>query len=194
MAPGARSKFVPPCSKLRSFEIKFAVLKKVLVTLLGFVGGPRSDSAPGGLFPLAPSLRPSAHRLASASYYTAADFVQYGVRNCESTLMQLWKFFTVSLAMHQTTMKTKGRQLQRACKTRWLSSVATLRARGEILAIWAALKQLSENKNDAIGVVLLRLIKTKSFNMVSSFCQHWHLTRHEIEYVSLQESTDQKCL
>ena len=35
-------------------------------------------------------------------------FVQYGVRNCESTLMQLWKCFTVSpllsacLAMHQT--------------------------------------------------------------------------------------------
>jgi len=55
-------------------------------------------------------------------------FVQYGVRNCESTLMQLWKCFTVSrlrsacLAMHQTTMKTKGRQLQRACKTIWLSS------------------------------------------------------------------------
>ena len=51
-------------------------------------------------------------------------FVQYGVRKCESTLMQLWKCFTVSpiraacLAMYQTTMKVKGRQLQRACKTR----------------------------------------------------------------------------
>ena len=59
--------------------------------------------------------------------------VRHGVRNCESTSMQLWKFFTVSplrsacLAMHQTTMKTKGPQLQRACKARWLSSEATVR-------------------------------------------------------------------
>ena len=62
-------------------------------------------------------------------------FVQYGVRNCESTLMQIWKCFTVSplrsacLAMHQTTMKTKGQQLQRASKTRWLSSEATARGK-----------------------------------------------------------------
>ena len=40
-------------------------------------------------------------------------FVQYGVRNCESALMQLWKCFTVSpmrsacLEMHQTTTKKK---------------------------------------------------------------------------------------
>jgi len=39
-------------------------------------------------------------------------FVQCGVRNCENTLLQLWKCFTVSpllsacLVMHQTTMKT----------------------------------------------------------------------------------------
>jgi len=78
--------------------------------------------------------------------------------------------------MHQTTMKTKDRQLQRACKTRWLSSEATVRARGEILAILAALKQLSENKNDVMCVVLPQLIKTKNFNMVLSFFQHWHLT------------------
>jgi len=77
-------------------------------------------------------------------------FVQYDVRNCESTLMQLRKCFTVSplwlayLEMYQTTMMTKGRQLQRACKTRWLSSEATVRGRSEILAIWAALKQLSK--------------------------------------------------
>jgi len=41
-------------------------------------------------------------------------FVQYGVRNCEISLMQLWKCFTVSplrLAC-LTTMKEKGRQLQ----------------------------------------------------------------------------------
>jgi len=74
--------------------------------------------------------------------------------------------------MHQTAMKTKGRQLQRACKTWWLSSEATARARSEISAVWAALKQLSENKNDAMHVVLLQLIKTKKFNMVVSFCQH----------------------
>jgi len=99
------------------------------------------------------------------------QFVQYDVRNCEGTLMQLWKWFAVlplrsaCLAMHQTTMKTKGQQLQRACKARWLSSEATLRARSEVLGICAALKQLSENKNDAMCVVLLRLIKTKKLNM-----------------------------
>jgi len=47
-----------------------------------------------------------------------------------------------------------------------------VRARSEILAMWAALKQLSENKNDAMCVVLLRLTKTKNFNMVLSFSQH----------------------
>ena len=55
-------------------------------------------------------------------------FVQYGVQNCENTSLQLWKCFTVSplqlacLAMHQTTIRIKGRQLQRAFKTRWLSN------------------------------------------------------------------------
>jgi len=42
-------------------------------------------------------------------------------------------------------------------------------ARSEIFAVWAALKQLSENINDAMCVVLLRLIKTKNFNLVFSF-------------------------
>ena len=92
------------------------------------------------------------------------------------------KCFTVSpsrpacLALHQTTMKTKSRQLQRACKTRWLSSEATVRAWSEILGSWAALKQLSENNNDEMCVVLLRLMKTKNLNMVLWFCQHCHLT------------------
>jgi len=43
----------------------------------------------------------------------------------------------------------------------------------------AALKQLSGNKNDAMCVVLLRLIKKKNFNTVLSFCQRTrapHLT------------------
>jgi len=99
-----------------------------------------------------------AHRLVLASYYTAAELC---VRNCKNILMQIWKCFLTlrlaGLAMHQTTMKTKGWQLQRACKTTWLSSEATLRARCEILGIRAALKQLSENKNDAMCVVLLQL-------------------------------------
>jgi len=38
------------------------------------------------------------------------------------------------------------------CKTRWLSSEETVTARCNILAIWAALKQLLENKNDAMCV------------------------------------------
>jgi len=36
------------------------------------------------------------------------------------------------------------------------------------MAILAALKQLSENKNDAMCVVLLGLMKTKNFNTVLS--------------------------
>ena len=44
-----------------------------------------------------------------------------------------------------------------------------VRARCKILAIWAAVKQLSENENDAMCVVLLRILKTKNFNMVLSF-------------------------
>jgi len=45
-------------------------------------------------------------------------FVQYGVRNCESTLIQLWNCFTVTLLrsvcleMHQIAMETKSCQLQ----------------------------------------------------------------------------------
>ena len=76
-------------------------------------------------------------------------FVQHGVENCENTLLKLWKCFTVSplrsacMAMHQTATRTKVRQLQRAFRTRWLSSEAAM---SEILAIWAALKQLSEIK------------------------------------------------
>jgi len=68
-------------------------------------------------------------------------FVQYGVRNCESTLMQLWKCFTVSplrsvcLAIHQTAMKTKDQLCLHEYKPRWLSSEATARARSEILAV-----------------------------------------------------------
>jgi len=78
------------------------------------------------------------------------------------------------LAMHQTTMKTKGRQLQ-TCSAHTKQG-CRVRAGSEILAIWAGLKQLLENKNQAMRVASLRLIKTKKFNMMLSFCQHWNLT------------------
>ena len=68
MAPKART-LVPPCSNLRSFGSKCAVLKKVLVTLLelfsalrghsaalAMIRRPRSDSAPGELWPPCPPL------------------------------------------------------------------------------------------------------------------------------------------
>jgi len=52
MAPGARSKFSAPKFEFEVFiGSKCIVLKKVLVTLLGLFGAPRSDSAPGKLFP-----------------------------------------------------------------------------------------------------------------------------------------------
>jgi len=59
MAPGTGNKFGAPRSKLRSFESKFTVMKKVLVTLLGRFGAPAviwlplSDSAPGNCDTLA---------------------------------------------------------------------------------------------------------------------------------------------
>ena len=117
-----------------------------------------------------------AHRCASASYYTAADLYSmvYELRKHFKAIMEVLCCFTVAiglLAMPQTTMKTKGRQLQRVRKTRWLSSEATVRVGSENLAIWAAPK-LSEDKYDAMCVVLLRLVKTKKFNMVPSYCQH----------------------
>ena len=65
--------------------------------------------------------------------------------------------------MHQTTMKTKGRQLQRACKTRWLLSELTVRARCEILAIWAALKQMSEIQNDGNARCFTAVCENKKF-------------------------------
>jgi len=74
------------------------------------------------------------HCLASACYFPDADLYSM-VYETESAITQLWKCFTVfplrsaCLAMYQTTMKTKGRQLQRAYKT----------SEWEILGIWAAL-------------------------------------------------------
>jgi len=52
-------------------------------------------------------------------------------------------------------------------------------ARSEIFAVWAALNQLSENINDAIWVVLLRLIKTKKIQLGAFFLSTLaiHLTK-----------------
>ena len=62
---GQEASLAPPCSNLRLFGRKFAVLKKVLVKLLGFsapltvIRRPYNDPAPGELCPpCPPSLRP----------------------------------------------------------------------------------------------------------------------------------------
>ena len=110
-----------------------------------------------------------AHRLASASYSTAAGLYNMVYETAKALscnygsalLFHRCDRLGWGCVMHQTTMKTKGRQLQRACKTRWLSSEATVRARSVILAIWTALKQMSENMDDAMCFVLLRLAKTQ---------------------------------
>jgi len=104
------------------------------------------------------------HSFASASCYSAAALysVVHEIAKALSCIMEVFSCFTFAIDfMHQTTMKTKGLQLQRACKTRWVSNEATVRTRSAILSIWAALKQLSENNNDAMCIVLLRLIKQK---------------------------------
>jgi len=64
MAPGARSKFIAPCSNLRSFGSKCTVLKKVLVTFLALLGAPQSFwptaviRRPGNCALLAPLVTP----------------------------------------------------------------------------------------------------------------------------------------
>ena len=50
-SPGQEVSLSPRFSKLRSFGSICTVLKKVLVTLLGLFGYPRSDSAPRELCP-----------------------------------------------------------------------------------------------------------------------------------------------
>jgi len=44
--PGQEASLAPSCSQLRSFGSQCTVLKKVLVTLLGFLGVPSSYSPP----------------------------------------------------------------------------------------------------------------------------------------------------
>ena len=88
------------------------------------------------------------------------------VRNCKKHLNAIMEVF-FDVAIGWWCIKLQWRQqvgscsAHARCKTRWLSSEAAVGARCEILGIWAALKQLSENKNDAMCVVLLRLMKTR---------------------------------
>ena len=72
-----------------------------------------------------------------------------------NAIMEVLYCFTVAIGLpgDASDYKTIGQQLQCACKSRCLSSEATVRVRNKILGIWATLKQLSENKNDAMCVV-----------------------------------------
>ena len=100
-----------------------------------------------------------AHRLALACCRTAAGCYTVWCTKLQkhfNAIMEVLYCFTVAIGLPGDVSdynEDKGRQLQRAYKTRWLSSEAAVRARSEILTIWAALKQLSENKNDAMCVV-----------------------------------------
>ena len=122
------------------------------------------------------------HRLTSASYFAATHL--YSVQNCENTAketQQLLKCFTVSplrsdcLAMHQTTIKTKCRQLQLVFKTRWFSSEAAVRISREILAIWATTK-VAVRKKSCNVLCFTATCENKNFNMLLTFCEHCHLT------------------
>jgi len=69
--------------------------------------------------------------------------------------MEVLYCFTVAIGLPGDASgyhEDKCRQLQRACKTRWLLSEATVRARSEVLGVWAALKQLSKSINGAMCV------------------------------------------
>jgi len=66
---GQETSLAPPWSNLRSFGSKCTVLKKVWVTLLGRIGAPRSDSAPGEFYPLAPLVSSLDARVGSLFFY-----------------------------------------------------------------------------------------------------------------------------
>jgi len=80
-------------------------------------------------------------------------------------IMEVFHCFTVAIGLVDDASNynedKRSAVAARAFKTRWLSSESTVRAGSEILAIWAPLKQWSENKNVAMCVVSLRLTKTK---------------------------------
>ena len=100
------------------------------------------------------------------------------LRKHENVIMKILYCFTVVIGLPGDASdynEDKRSAVAASMQKRWLSSEATVRARSEILAIWAALKHLSENKDEAMCVVLLRLVKSKKFIMVLSICQHWHL-------------------
>ena len=90
-------------------------------------------------------------------------------RNHFNAIVEVFYCFTAAIGLpvdasnyNEDKMSAVAARMQ----TRWLSSEATVRARSEILVIWAALKQLSENENDAMDVVLVRLMKTK----IATYC------------------------
>jgi len=121
-----------------------------------------------------------AHRLASACYYTAADLYSTVYETAKAfAIMEVFYCFTVAIGLpggvsdcNDGKMSVVAARMQNKVVVEWGNN----ETRSEILTIWAALKQMSENKNDAMCVVLLRLLKTKNFNMVLSFCQNCHLT------------------
>ena len=124
------------------------------------------------------------HRLAPASYYTSADMYRTVYKTAKTlqkstAITEVFYCFTDAIGLPGDASNYKDKRsavatrIQNKCGCRVRQSV---RIRSEILAIWAALKQLSEDKNDAMCVVLLRLAKKKKFSMLPSFCQNWHLT------------------
>ena len=108
-------------------------------------------------------------------------FVQYGVQNCENTMqkkntaiMEVFYCFTIAIGLPGDA-SNYNKDKRSAVTTRIQNRVVLEWGSSENKEWDAALKQLSE-KNHAMCVVLLRLMKTKNFNMLLSFCQHWHLT------------------
>jgi len=90
------------------------------------------------------------------------------LRKHVNATVEVFHCFTVAIGLPRDA-SDYNEDIRSTVAARMQSSEATVRARSEILDIWAALKQLSGNKNDAMCVVLLRLTKTKNLNMLPSF-------------------------
>ena len=110
-----------------------------------------------------------AHRLALACTDTIKELTS--IQKCERALVQTWKFFSQSpskseMLKHFQALDgiSSSRKLIKACRTRWLSHTAAVKAtKSEFLSVNSTLKYYAEEKNDCTAIGILKMICTKSF-------------------------------
>jgi len=144
-------------------------------------------------FPSTTAIHCHAHRLALVCTDAASNVDE--IKEFESTLVQLWKFFAVSpkksqiLAQFQKLCHTPGIKLAKACKTRWLSHEKAITAIiSEIHAVWKALEYFATSNRDFVANALLKASKTKAFVLTMIMLHH---AVKNLKGLSLLFQTDQ---